>query len=247
MKADLTLTSMAIAVFAERTERDKQRLIGASNFSNPCDRCVADDLAGVEHEPNATWLPAVVGTAVHSLAEERLTKSESLREMFHHPKTEEKLELGEIKGYGMIKSTTDLYIPEMNICWDWKTTTRDKLRVYDTLFGLELEVPEDVYSDAKYNELRRHLKTIEGYVYQLHAYGKGCVDAGLQVDSLAIGFVCRDGKDENDIKVFKVNYDPNLAQQVWDRVNLIWAYIQDGTGLDSFSSHPYCWYCNNQR
>lgn len=122
---DPRLTDMAVRVFAQRTERDNQVKIGASNMSNPCNKCLAEDLLGIEREPTFAWMGAVIGTAIHGMAEERLTTDEELRELFHNPDVEQKLVLGEIEGYGEVKSTTDLYIPEMSICWDWKGLALD--------------------------------------------------------------------------------------------------------------------------
>lgn len=124
-KHDIALTQMATAVFAQQTERDKQIKIGASNFSQACNRCLAEDMTGVKREPSSTWLAPVIGTAVHELAERRLNEPGPLRDMFGEPLVEAKLVLGEIEGYGTVKSTTDLYVPGKRLVWDWKGLALD--------------------------------------------------------------------------------------------------------------------------
>lgn len=247
LKHEPTLTAMAVSVFAEPTDRDKQRLIGASNFSNPCNKCLAEDMLGIEREPSWAWMGAVIGTAIHGLAEDRLSHEGPLRDSFHNPDVEQRLTLGEIEGYGVIKSTTDLYIPEMNICWDWKTTTKDKLKKITEVIDLDLDVDPDLYSVVKYRDLMQYVFKVKMYINQLHAYARGCIESGRPVDSLAIAFVCRDAQSHEDIRVFKFDYDPELADRVWNRVGLLWKLLQEGKTPDNFDGHEFCWYCNNRR
>ena len=127
---DLELTQMTVELFSEQTERDKQRTIGASNASNPCNKCLAEDMLGIEQERGWAWLPAVVGTAIHELAEFRLKVPGRLRTMFGEPLTEYKMVIGTVPGYGDVKSTSDLYVPDRNLVLDWKTTTKAKLKQY---------------------------------------------------------------------------------------------------------------------
>jgi len=105
------LTSMldpreiALELLHEPTERDKQSKVGASNFSQPCARCLAEELmvsAESTNRSNPYWLGAVVGTAVHNMADVRVQKL--------HPEwePEQSLTLGVLEGYGEIKSTNDL-------------------------------------------------------------------------------------------------------------------------------------------
>lgn len=244
---DPRLTDMAVRVFAQRTERDKQVKIGASNMSNPCNKCLAEDLLGIEREPTFAWMGAVIGTAIHGMAEERLTTDEELRELFHNPDVEQRLVLGEIEGYGEVKSTTDLYIPEMSICWDWKSTSRDKLAKLSKVIDMNLEIDPDSTSTRVYEDLMGYVFTVKKYLNQLHAYAMGCEKSGRPVDALAIAFVCRDARSGEDIKVFRFDYDPDHAQRVWDRVDTLWEMLQDGHTPDNFEGHQYCWYCQNKR
>lgn len=239
---------MAVQVFAEPTERDKQRLVGASNFSNPCNKCLAEDMLGIEREQSDAWLGGVIGTAVHALAEERLNTSESLRELFGQPEVEVRLDLGEIEGYGRIKSTSDLYLPKDKICWDWKTSTPEKLKKYTEVIEYDLQPDPQHFSTLRYEDLMNYVFTVKMYINQLHAYARGLVQSGKEVTHVAIAFVVRGGsRPEDAIKVFKFDYDPELADKVWNRVNLMWEFLTEGYTPDNFDGHPNCWYCRNKR
>lgn len=241
------LTEMAVQVFAQRTERDKQVKIGASNMSNPCNKCLAEDMLGIQRDPSWAWMGAVIGTAIHGMAEERLTNDEELRELFHQPHTERKLVLGTVKGYGEVRSTTDLYVPDLSICWDWKTTTREKLAKIDKVIAQDLDIDPELYSTRVYEDLMGYVFTVKKYLNQLHAYAMGCEKAGLPVKSLAIAFVCRDARSQEDIKVYEFGYDPDHAKKVWERVEILWEMLQDGYTPNNFDGHQYCWYCQNKR
>lgn len=238
---------MAVELFAEKTERDKQESIGASNASNPCNKCLAEEMLGIEQEPSWAWLPAVVGTAIHELAEFRLVKEGPLREMFGKPLTEKRMVIGSVPGYGEVKSTSDLYIPDRKLVQDWKSTTRAKLKQYIEIDAADMVIDPDLYTQAKYDTLMEHMFTMRKYLNQCHLYGLGMIRLGYEVESVAMGFICRDGMNGDDIKVFRYKYNPELAQRVWDRIGLLWGYLQDGKTPDNFDSNPYCWYCQNKR
>ena len=234
-------------MFAQETARDKQKLIGASNFSNPCNKCLAEDMLGVKRREGNARMGAVIGTAIHELAESRLNNDPELNELFGNPDVEQRLTLGEVEGYGVIKSTADLYIPDLLTVLDWKTTTREKLRDIDEVFGLDLYVDPELYSTSRYDKLMETLFKVKMYLNQLHAYAKGCVESGRPVEDLAIAFVPRDSVTYEDIKVYKVKYDPELAEKVWNRVGLLWKMLQEGKTPHNFDGHEYCWYCRNRR
>ena len=244
---DLELTQMTVELFSEQTERDKQRTIGASNASNPCNKCLAEDMLGTEQERGWAWLPAVVGTAIHELAEFRLKVPGRLRTMFGEPLTEKKMVIGSVPGYGDVKSTSDLYVPDRNLVLDWKTTTKAKLKQYVEVDAANMVIDPDLYTQAKYDTLMEHMFTMRKYLNQCHLYGMGMIRMGYEVESVAMGFICRDGMNGDDIKVFRYAYDPELAEKVWNRIGILWGYLQDGKTPDDFDGNPYCWYCQNKR
>ena len=87
-------------LFNQGSERDRQRMIGASNMSSACTRCLADDMLQVTRPQGVYDMGKEVGTAIHSYLEDRN------RDWYALP--ERKVVIGTIEGYGEISSTTDL-------------------------------------------------------------------------------------------------------------------------------------------
>lgn len=222
---------IALELLLEPTERDKQVSIGASNASNPCTRCLADDLLGVPREPSAYMMGAIIGTAVHMLLEDRVTRM--------HPEwmPEGKLVIGHLEGYGEVKSTTDLYIPKHLQVNDWKTTTKAKLPAIKEALTTE-PTPYDL---SKVVETRFKVK---GYKAQLHLYGLGLLRAGLPVETVGLGFVCRDASTEKDVWGWTMPYSPEYAESVWGRLERLWSALRDGRDPATLPSDPACYYCN---
>lgn len=204
-------------------------------------------MAGVPREPSWAWLGAVNGTAIHEFIENRLHKDSAMSELFGNPLIEHRMVIGEIEGYGPVKSTSDLYIPHLRTVWDHKTTTKAKLKQYVIADEHDLQPDPDLFSQYAYDTLMEHAFTMRKYLNQLHLYGLGMVREGQEVTDVAMAFVCRDGLSQEDIKVFRYKYDPELAQRVWDRIELLWMYLQDGKTPEEFDGHIYCWYCQNKR
>src|SRR5665647_828476 len=111
---------MMLDLLREPTDRDKQVSIGASNASNPCTRCLADDLLGIPQQQSGAFMGAVIGTAIHNLLEKRVEK------MHSEWMPEQRVSIGYLEGYGEVKSTTDLYIPSEQLAHDHKSTTKVK-------------------------------------------------------------------------------------------------------------------------
>lgn len=220
----------------EATERDKQVKIGASNLSNGCTRCLGRQMsAGQQSEiyTSPWWLGAKLGTATH----------EYLDNHNPHPELvngEAKVELGTIEGYGTVRSTTDAYFVVEEVCADWKTTTRDKLKFIKAAINDE---PNE-YETTKVTEAR--YKVI-GYQRQLFLYALGLIRAGKPVKECAIVFICRDGTNENDIWEWSFPYDEAKAQEVWDRGVRLWKYLEDGGSVEDLKPHKLCWSCNNEK
>lgn len=225
-----------LKLLKEPTDRDKQVSIGASNASNPCARCLAEDLTNTHAGGTSQyWAGAVIGTAVHGLLEERV------RSMYPTWMPEQKVVIGELPGYGVVKSTTDLYIPTLKKGVDWKTTTKKKLPALKEALTTEpSKWDTTATADARFKAT--------AYIAQLHLYGRGVINAGYEVESVAIGFVCRDAQGDNDIWATEdIPYDPEYSDKVWGRLQRLWAAVQDGRDPSTFDSHPKCWYCNVMR
>ena len=108
-------------ILLRKTDRDRQRKVGASNMSNACSRCLADDLLGIPQGSSPYNMGAIVGTAIHEYLEKRNFDTTAHREM--------RVQLGRIEGYGPVHSTTDLYIPRVDggMVIDFKTTDSTNL------------------------------------------------------------------------------------------------------------------------
>ena len=211
-------------------------MIGASQFSSPCTYCVAHDLSAsaastVVEKPY--WLGAVLGTAAHLLLEHRV------RKRYPGALVEKKVVLGELPGYGQIKSTLDLYLPPDRAVVDWKTTTRDKLFFLKEASRSEPEAVEP-------SKLTSARFTFHKYRGQLMSYGRGLTLAGHPVDSVHMAFVCRDGKTDDDVWAWDEPYDPEYAEKVWDRLDRLWTFVQNGGDIEGLPSKPGCYTCETE-
>ena len=220
-------------ILSRPTDRDQQVKIGASNLSNMCSRCLADDMTSAGGSVSSPyWLGATIGTAVHAYLDERNDDPDALKEF--------KVTIGEIEGYGVVRSTSDLFhIPSGTVC-DWKTTVRDKL-VY--IKRALLEEQHDL--EATKTAAMRH--KVSGYVNQIMLYGLGMENAGYEVKRVSLGFVCRDGKGDADIWGWSTEYDREHALKVFDRGARLWAWLQEGHTPDELPSAYHCWACSMRR
>lgn len=226
---------LVLDLWKQPTDRDRQVKVGASNFSQPCSVCLARDLLATSTagEVGPYWLGASLGTAVHNYLETLAG--------LHRPTwlTEQKLVVGDLPGYGTIKSTTDMYEPDIYTAVDYKTTKRDKLKYIKEAFT---HAP-DPYEISKITEAR--YKTVS-YLGQVQTYGAALVKAGYRVDWVSLLFVCRDGTGDSDVWAHTVPFDPQVAEDVWGRLERLWAWLQDGHSPDELKSHPQCYTCNHR-
>lgn len=234
--SDWNATDFIRELFKAPTERDKQYKVGASNLSNPCNRCLAEQLLGGQMSSNSEspwWFGAVEGTALHLYAE---TRGQDIPGWI----PESKVVLGEFPGYGVIKSTSDgFYVPTGTVV-DLKSTMREKLKyikraVYDE--------PNE-YEVTKVTEARLKVNT---YRDQTFLYGLGQENAGRTVNNVALVFICRDGTGDGDFWGHTFPYDRERALLVLDRGARLWAWLEQGHKPDELKSHPGCYNCNQRR
>ncbi len=228
------------------TARDKQRRVGASNISNGCARCLADDLLAInkpdfdaDSNSGRWWLGAVIGTAIHKWLElKNLEQNQGRLQPVVFPETH--VTLGEIPGYGVVKSTSDLYfIPEHEVI-DYKTTTRSKLALYRAVWGTE---PGGAETPA----LARARATMSRYLRQAQLYGHGMTLNGYQVRTVSLVFICRDGLTDDDVWGLETPFDDRDAVASLDRASKIWAYLSGGGDPNRIASSPTCWRCAHER
>lgn len=244
---DLELTSMLVSLLQAQTARDKQKTIGASNASTPCNKCLAEDMLGVERDPSFAWWPSKEGTFIHAGIENELRTNPKMNKLFGDPLIEHNMEIGVVPGYGPVRSTSDLYIPERKLVMDWKTTDANKLKQYHIADEHDLEPDPELFSTYAYEKVMDHAFTMKKYLIQLHLYGLGMVREGYEVDHVAMAFIVRGGLDASSMAVFRYKYDPEFAQRAWERIELLWLYLEEGQTPDDFDGNPFCWYCQNKR
>lgn len=209
--------------------RDKQRAIGPSEIANPCTRCLADRLSGIKQKQGRYWMGARIGTAIHFDLEDKTLELDGVL-------AETKVVIGELPGYGLVKGTSDCLWSDLEHLLDYKTTTKDKLKWIKQAHVTE----PDKFDVTKLAEAR--FKVL-GYIAQTHLYAYGVVKSGQPVEKISITYIARDGSTDADIWSFEMDYNPDLAQHVWDRLVAVWEAIQGGKELDTFESHQYCYTC----
>lgn len=210
------------------TERDKQRLVGASNIGNPCDFCLGNAMVANGQKKNAFWMGARIGTAIHAALEHEAeqhvdTPRAPQFKYLRGAKIEEKIVLGHVPGYGTIKSKPDLVLTEHDQLIDYKSTTKAKLQKMRVTGTVPIQ-----------------------YIYQQQLYAWGLNNAGIKVKRIALVFIARDGTNENDVWVYSFDYDEDKAVAAWTRFEKLWEYLQEhDENTEGLTSHPECWYCSN--
>ena len=221
-------------ILLRKTDRDQSRRVGPSNLSNECTRCLADDMLNAPREQGVYNMGAIIGTAIHAYLEERNLDELALREQSNT--------VGYIEGYGTIKGTTDLYLPQYGAILDWKTTTRDKLEKYKKA---------DTYGPSKWDVegVRIARKTIERYFRQTQLYALGMENAGYTPETLHIVFLCRDGQIvDRDVYALQPRpYNHDTAKYIFLRAQRLWQFLEWGGDPEELNSDDDCYYCNRVR
>lgn len=214
-----------------RQPRSLQTRIGPSEIGVPCDRRIGHKLAGTQPSnrvDDVAW-KAFIGTAVHSMLADIMALAEISR--FHEADSdtkprwhvEEKVSPGfAIDGID-IDGSCDLFDEENGAVWDWKITTRNKIR--------ETYKPDGVGDQ---------------YRIQAQAYGRGWARQGFDVKTVGVIFLTRDG-EFSDRHVWSEPYDEQIVTTAIGRVEGIKAAI-DGLGpeiaLPLLATGPaYCRFC----
>lgn len=217
-----------LSIMKRPTDRDQQVKVGASNISNMCTRCLAEDMSAAGGDnPQKYWMGAWHGTAMHERLEELVPywNSDAI--------PESRVIIGEIEGYGPVKSTSDLYIDGSVV--DWKSTTRAKV----TFNMRALETEPDKYEVTKVTEARHK---VQGYVNQLMLYGLGQENAGREVKEIVIVFIARDGLTDDDVHVYSEPYNRQRALDLMSRAQNIWDWLQEGNDPTELEHQRWCFY-----
>lgn len=195
-------------MLSQESDRDKQRLVGPSSLGG-CAYCLGLDMLGLK-EQEFGWYPRL-GTAFHYWAEHHNTIPGAI--------TEQKVVVGEIEGYGIIKGTLDLYLSHRKCIVDYKLVGKN------TRQAAMIDGPSKQYRA------------------QQHCYGKGATDAGYEVEKIAIAYIPRDSHSLRDMHVHIEDYQPEFAQRTLDRAQKVWNYASSGR-VEELPSDSECYTCN---
>lgn len=223
------IKDMAIGLFLQESERDKQKKVGASQISDPCTRHLAHALVGTESAPQKYWMGGKIGTAIHGFIESAIATSGD--GVFANAIVEHKIVLGNVGSYGTISSKPDLVLPDDKVLIDWKTTSRAKIKkIQNYVDGLK----DDAASAY----------TVQKYLGQANLYAWGLNKNGTPIEDIALVFINRDGTYENDIYVLPTKYDEPFAVGLWTRLENLWAELDAGAHPNDYAGHPECYKCS---
>ncbi len=226
---DAQVKDLTLGLFLQKSDRDKQRKVGASNISDPCTRHLAHALVSNDDTPQKYFLGGKVGTAIHGFLEAAIANSSD--DIFTGALVEQKIELGTIEGYGTVHSKPDLVLPGSAQLLDWKTTSRAKIKkIRDYLDGIK----QDAASEY----------TVTKYFGQAQLYAWGLNRAGITIDRVTLVFINRDGTCETDIYTYGVDYDEDFAVALWNRVDNLWKELENGSHPENYEPHPQCYKCS---
>ncbi len=236
MLHDLQVHDLTIRLLKLETERDKQRKVGASQISDQCTYHLAKALVNAPSAPSKYWLGGKIGTATHMFIEDCIEKAD----LADFPElegcvVEEKINLGELPGYGLINSKPDLMVVKHSHLIDWKTSTRDKMKKMRRVLDA-LENGEPVKDSGSYS-------TLVKYMAQVQLYAWGLNRAGTPVDGCSLVFINRDGTTENDVWTHTFEYSEEFALAIWDRLAKLWDSIQDGIDIETLERDADCFKC----
>ena len=208
------LRTEVIREITKKSDRDKQRRVGPSEIGNPCDKCLGRALMDERPEQSFSLFPWI-GTAVHFFMEQNT---------FKDCEHELRLWVGDVRGYGPIKGTTDMvYVDEDGkiVVVDWKIVGLKKLKQYRTS-GVS-----------------------EQYRFQAMTYGRGLELAGRTPDRVAIVFIPRDSGNVKDIWVHEEQYQPEMAEAALERAAGIYEWLQgEGNHWRDLEEDYGCYQCN---
>lgn len=214
----------AIAAAITGQPRSQQKRIGPSEIGIPCDRRIAHKLAGTP-ESNRTddvaWKP-YVGTALHEqfanimAALELDNLASGMGTRWH---VEEKVSPGLVVNDTDIDGSCDLYDGWSGTAFDWKFTTRNKIR-----------------------ETYKPHGPGEEYRVQAQEYGAGWARRGFPVRHVAVFFWTRDG-DFHDRHLWHEPFNQGVVDAAHERINEIEAAVKAYGPKVLPTGDSYCTFC----
>lgn len=222
------IATMTKGLFLQKSERDKQHKVGASNISDPCTKHLAHALVGTPEPEIKYWMSSKIGTAIHSFLE--LAIENSTDKILSDAVVEKKITLGEIPGYGVISSKPDLVLPKHKHLVDWKTSNRSKIKKLQNLVD---GIKEDGASEY----------TLKKYIGQAQLYAWGLINSGIEIEDITLVFINRDGTYENDIWTYTFQYQESIALALWNRLENLWRELESGAHPEDYSPNEHCFKC----
>lgn len=199
---------LIVGQITKGTDRDKQRLIGPSSMGG-CAYCLGLDMGGKSPKRPFSMYP-FLGTAFHYYMEHHME--------IPGMETEQKVDICDIPGYGLIRGTIDLWYPPMGIVGDYKLVGKN------TLNRVKLDGPSKTYR------------------YQGQIYGYGKAQQGHKVEEIHILFIPREGGSVRDVYDYSEPYSEQLALDAIDRTKQVWEYVKEDR-VEEIPSDEDCYNC----
>lgn len=191
--------------------RSLQTTIGPSEIGTPCDHCLAAKLAGWPQHRDVAWLPTV-GTAVHRLLEDYVTRHENNANANHTTGRrwllEQPVMVGHINGVE-VWGSTDVVDLAAGMTVDWKVVGATTLKTAKA-------GPSEVYR------------------VQADLYAKGWNDAGVRVDHVAIAYLPRNAVSLDQGVWWTAPHDRARAEAALERAD---ALARNLGALELVSAH----------
>jgi hypothetical protein len=196
---------------------------------------LAKKLLGMPGGEFKYFLGAKIGTATHEFLEKRMeTVDFDEFPEFKSAKIEQTIVLGELDGYGTVKSKPDLVLVDGKHLVDWKTSKRDKSKQLQA-------VVDGTAKDTK--AAAEALYSLKKYYAQAQIYAWGLNKSGTEIDACSLVFINRDGSYDPDVWTYTFPYDEEFAQSMWDRLVRLWSEVSGGRDLEEFERDPMCFNC----
>lgn len=212
-------------IITEPKPRDTQVRIGPSDMAQDCLYCLGCKMAGekVGRWSMFPWL----GSAMHVMIEWtrdnlRLRKghNEMAWALFGEDRAEfeKRVLVCEIPGYGEVYGSIDVFLKTLMMIVDWKSTSKKKLRAYQTN-----GVPTN-------------------YVGQLTMYMHALRILGYNVEEGVLVFIPRDTHTEDDIWGYPVKYTEANALGLIQRSAQVYEWVKINRHHE-LPKHPDCYNC----
>lgn len=229
--------SRVIETLTQPTARGKQKRIGPSELGSMCERCLAEKLLGVYAQDEKVNLAPIIGTAVHAYLESKLSEGSELL-------CETPVHVGEVRGYGPIKGTMDLFDTRHGHALDFKVVGKKKIKDYTNA--------QKVSGDTViFDNNSPVASTLKQYWVQLSLYSRGMELLGHTVNTMSLMLIPRDDPITDvrfAIKEIVFPYNRTVADKALERASQIyeWATAHPDS-LDELESDPNCYHCKYTR